>query len=237
MGPSLQMLKNKVDEISFHEYFVRIEFGDGRYIFGAIQKDKSKIDLFAINSIYETIVDLNNKIIYSFEKAVECNLSENLNGYDPFRKPIGNELIALYYIENMVLRTSALWDLLAQLCNIFWKIERDQYKIFVESFFHDCTQGKGAQKLAIEIYNYFKEDDEVRGDMENWSGNFQYVKEYRNKMTHRNSPNITAISSFDTYFRPPPIYVLKRVTEDFLKSIEFIKKVLIEIENSLLEDK
>ncbi|CAD2071038.1 hypothetical protein GCM10007358_14020 [Phocicoccus schoeneichii] len=235
MGPSLQMLKNKVDEISFHEYFVRIEFGDGRYIFGAIQKDKSKIDLFAINSIYETIVDLNNKIIYSFEKAVECNPSESLNGYDPFRKPIGNELTALYYIENMVFRTSVLWDLLAQMCNVFWQKEKDPHNIFVESFFHDCSQGKNAQQLAKDIYNYFSEEDKVKGDLENWYGNFDYVKEYRNKMTHRNSPNITAISNFDTYLRPPPIFVLKRATEDYLKAISFIKSILIEIENKILE--
>lgn len=32
--------------------------------------------------------------------------------------------------------------MLAQLCNVFWKINKPIDKIYKDSFFHDCTQGK-----------------------------------------------------------------------------------------------
>lgn len=73
------------------------------------------------------------------------------------------------------------------------------------------------------------EKDEIKDDMEFWFGNYQYIKDYRNKMTHRNSPSITTISNFDFDFRPPTMFVLKRATEVYLKVYEFIKDLLDEI--------
>ena len=40
--------------------------------------EENEVDIFAIGSIYDTIVDLNNKIKYSFNAVVKCNPSENL---------------------------------------------------------------------------------------------------------------------------------------------------------------
>ena len=42
-------------------------------------------------------------------------------------------------------------------------------------------------------------------------GNYAYVKEFRDKMTHRASPNISSSSSYAMELRLPMIYVLKRV--------------------------
>lgn len=191
--------------------------------------EEDEIDIFAISSIYDTIIDLNSKIEYSFEAVVTCQPSENLMEHKMLEKPSGNERKALYYIENMIFRTSTLWDMLAQLCNVFWKINKPIDKIYTGSFFHDCSQGKNKKSFAGDVHNYFKEEDEVKSDMEPWKGNFEYIKEYRNKMTHRNSPNITILSNFGMQLRPPAIFVLKRVTEDYLKAIEFIKIILEEI--------
>lgn len=155
-------------------------------------------------------------------------------------KPSGNEMKALYYIENMIFRTSTLWDMLAQLCNVFWKINRPIDKIYTGAFFHDCSQEKNKKSFAKDVHNYFTEEDEIKSDTERWKGNFEYIKEYRNTMTHRNSPNITILSNFSMQLRPPAIFVFKRVTEDYLKAIEFITRILddifIELEKGTLEE-
>lgn len=230
MGTSLGWLKGQVDNISFDESLFHISYGDNKYIFGAIHTvEEDEVDIFAISSIYDTIVDLNAKIKYSFNAVVKCNPSENLMEHKMFEKPSDNEMKALYYIENMIFRTSTLWDMLAQLCNVFWKKEKAVNKIYTESFFRDCSQGKNKRTFAKDVYNYFKETDEIKGDLEKWKGNFEYIKEYRNKMTHRNSPNITSLSNFDMQLRPPAIFILKRVTEDYLKAIKFIKRILGDI--------
>lgn len=237
MGASLDWLKEQVEKVSFDELLFRVNYGENKYVFGAMYTVKeNEIDIYAISSIYDTIIDLNTKIKYSFEMAAACNPSENLMEHNMFEKPFGNERKAIYYIENMVFRTSTLWDTLAQLCNIFWGIKKPIDKIYTSSFFHDYSQGKNKRKFAESVYNYFKEADKVKGDLERWLGNFQYVKEFRDKMTHRNSPNVSTLSNFDMKLRPPAIFVLKRVTEDYLKAIEFIQTTLEEIFIELEKD-
>jgi len=230
VGASLDWLKEHVESVSFNELLFRVNYGENKYVFGAMYMvEEDEIDIFAISSIYDTIIDLNTKIKYSFEMAAMYNPSENLMDHKMFEKPSGNEMKALYYIENMIFRTSTFWDMLAQLCNVFWKVRKPVNKIYTESFFHDCSQGKNKKIFSKDVYNYFKEADEVKGDMGRWKGNFEYIKEYRNKMTHRNSPNVSTLSNFDMNLRPPTIFVLKRVAEDYLKATEFIKIILEEI--------
>lgn len=47
---------------------------------------------------------------------------------------------------------------------------------FTESFFHDCSEGSNKKIFTKDVYSYFKEVDEVKGDMERWKGNFEYIK-------------------------------------------------------------
>lgn len=230
MGASLEWLKEQVENVFFDDLLFHVNYGEDKYVFGAMYTvEEDEIDIFAISSIYDTIIYLNTKIKYSFEMAAACKPSENLMEHKMFEKPSGNEVKAIYYIENMLFRTSTLWDMLAQLCNIFWKINKPTDKIYTSSFFHDYSQGKSRRKFAENVYNYFKEVDKVKGDLERWLGNFRYTKEYRDKMTHRNSPNVSTLSNFDIQLRPPAIFVLKRVTEDYLKATEFIQTILGEI--------
>lgn len=230
MGASLNWLKEQVENISFDEMLFRVSYGENKYVFGAMYTvQTNELDIFAVNSIYNTIIDLNNKIKYSFEMVEKCKPSEKLSEHNMFVKPPKNEKKAFYYIENMLFRTSTLWDMLAQLCNIFWKINKPINKIYTSSFFHDCSKGKNAKPFAQDVYKYFEEDDNVKGDLERWEGNFKYTKEYRNKMTHRNSPSTTTLSNFDLHLRPPAIFVLKRVTEDYLTVTEFIQRILDDI--------
>lgn len=232
MGESLQWLKKQVDSIEYDEMMFRIAVGDDKYIFGAIlgkNTKENKPDFFALSSIYDTIVDVNHKIKYSFYMAAECEPSESLKDYSPLETISTAENTAIYFIENMVFRTSILWDMIAQMCNVFWLINKPNTEIYVAQFFHDMAQGKKAKPLAVDIYSYLKEANVIKGDKEYWNGNHQYIKDYRDKMTHRNSPNISTMSSFAMELRPPAMFVLKRVTEDYLKASEFIKIILDEI--------
>lgn len=234
MGESLQWLKVHVDEVSYDEKLFRISVSEDKYLFGALSKSQNdKPDYFAISSIYNTIVDLNHKIKFSFYMAAECEPSESLVDHICFGTPQINERTAIYFIENMVFRTAILWDMLAQLCNIYWMINKPTDKIYAAQFFHDLAQGRKASEDARQIYAYFTEPDNIRGDLEFWGGNHGYIKEYRDKMTHRNSPNISTLSTFDIGLRPPAIYVLKRATEDFLEANKFIKKILDDIVHNI----
>lgn len=232
MGKTLQWLKSKVDNVSFDENRFHISVGDGKYIFGAIMnvpKSSNSPDYFAISSIYDTIADLNHKIRYSFYMAAECEPSESLEDHIWIGKPQANELTATYFIENMVFRTEILWDMLAQLYNEFWLVKKPKDKIYAERFFKEMAQGKNVKQRAESICEYFSQENDERGNCETWGGNHKYIKDYRNQMTHRNSPNISTMSSFAQELRPPAIYVLKRATEDYLKAVEFIKDALDEI--------
>lgn len=238
MGKSADWLKEQVDKISFDENLFRIYVGDNKYIFGAFLQDTNgQPDYFAISTIYDTIADLNDKIKYSFYMAMKCDLSESLDDYSMFGTPSSNEKIALYFMENMVFRTAILWDMLAQLCNVYWRINKPIDKIYVQSFFHDYAQGKTAKEFAKSVYAYLTECDHVGLDNEPWVGNHTFVKGYRDKMAHRNSPNISTISTYAIELRPPAIFVLKRVTEDYLKATEFIKIMITDISESFADFK
>lgn len=232
MGKSLEYLKERVNGVSFDETLFRISVGEDKYIFGAILSDSQKNgkpDFFAIDSIYNSIIDLNEKIQFSFHLAVKCNPSESLADHVWFGKPQENEAIATYYIENMVFRTQILWDMLAQLYNAFWCTNKPIEKIYAEKFFNVFSQGKTAKKAAKSIHSYFIQEDTIKGDCEPWDGNHKYVKEYRNQLTHRTSPNISSFSSIARELRPPAIFVLKRTTEDYLQAVEFLNNALDEI--------
>lgn len=238
MGESLEWLKEQVEAVTFDEKRFRVSVGDGKYIFGAIignSTSSDKVDFFKISSIYDTIIDLNEKIKYSFYMSAECNPSENLADHVVFGKPQKSENTAIYFIENLVFRSAILWDMLAQVCNAFWLINKPTDEIYVACFFHDLAQGKKARQFAKDVYQYFKQEEEIRGDMEAWDGNHEYVKKYRDQMTHRNSPNVSTMSSFAIELRPPAIFVLKRATEDYLMAIKFLNIILDEVSSAFVD--
>lgn len=98
-----------MDNIVFDEVHFRVNYGENKYIFGAMYTvEEDEVDKFAISSIYDTIIDLNTKVKYSSNAVVKCNPSENLMEHKMFEKPSGDEMKALSYIENMIFRTSTL---------------------------------------------------------------------------------------------------------------------------------
>ncbi len=229
MGKSLEWLKEQVDQVVFDDKLFRVYVSDDKYIFGAHLANDKGPNYFSLSTIYDSIVMLNKYIRMSFDLAAQCEPTENLLEHDMIGKPPANEVVAIYYIENMIFRIETLWDLLAQLCNEFWLTRFPIEKLYAENFFHNLQQGQNAKVFAKEIYQYFKEEEELKDDTEFWKGNYKYIKEYRNKMTHRNSPSIATMSNFDFFFRPPTMFVLKRATEVYIKVSEFIKEILDEI--------
>jgi len=229
MGKLLDWLRKQVENIAFDEHQFRLYVSDDKYILGAHLAKKEGPNYFSIATIYDSIVKLNKYIRLSFDLAAHCEPTENLLEHDMIGNPPNNEFVAIYYIENMIFRIEALWDLLAQLCNDFWGTGWSAEKLYSEIYFHNMQQGRRGKPFAKSVYQYFKENDEIKEDTEFWCGNYQYIKEYRNKMIHRNSPSITTISNFDFGFRDPTMFVLKRATEVYIKVSEYINILLEEI--------
>ncbi len=81
--------------------------------------------------------------------------------------------------------------------------------------YFEQMKGRGTRTLS-------KDDT----DVEHWEGNYTFVKAMRDKMIHRNSPNITVISNFDIELHMPAIYSLYRIVEEYRQVSFFIIEYL-----------
>lgn len=138
----------------------------------------------------------------------------------------------MYYVENIVFRTSILWDLLAQLCNVLYRTGIIPKKVHYNWFFRNHATGAAAIPICTKIVEYLDEEDDPSADVNPWLGNHKYLNDFRNQMTHRVSPNISSISTFGATLRPPVIYVLHRAIEDYYKASSFLCRLI----NQYLED-
>lgn len=55
-------------------------------------------------------------------------------------------------------------------------------------------------------------------------------------MTHRNSPNVSIISDYDTNFKQNPSYMLKRIIEDYNVVSKYISEILNIVEKEIIRD-
>lgn len=85
-----------------------------------------------------------------------------------------------------------------------------------------------------EINNYLEESDDTDCEGE-WKGNHSFVNDIRNKMTHRNSPNIAVMSDYDMNFKQHPTFIIKRILEDYVTASKYMKEILDEIEKEVME--
>ncbi|MEG1471944.1 MAG: hypothetical protein RSD76_05830, partial [Clostridia bacterium] len=67
-----------------------------------------------------------------------------------------------------------------------------------------------------------------------WQGNHMFSNNLRNKMTHRNSPNVAVMSDFDMNLKYHPTFQLKRVIEDYVVVSKYITDILNQIENDVI---
>ena len=143
------------------------------------------------------------------------------------------ERFAYYYIENALFRTSSLWDLLAQFYRLYYGVSVNANNVYYNKLFNPISPHSSKfRNIAIEINEYFNQEDNTSCDGM-WEGNHRYVNDCRNKMTHRNSPNVSAMSDYDINMKQHPTCMLKRIIEDYAVVTRYIVDILVKIEGEI----
>lgn len=233
----VEYLLSKMNEIYYNENRFRVLIEKDKYIFGVVSAENEPSYISKIiqyKTIYETICDFDFKIKLSFKKAIEYSYSTNVQEqFSLLKNSSVEEIYSYYYIENALFRTSSLWDMLAQLYRLYYQINVKPNEVYYNQIFNPKSRySKNFKKKATLISNYLKQEDDTAVNGE-WKGNHKFVNACRNKMTHRNSPNITVLSNFDVNFKHHPTYLLKRIVEDYNVVSKFISDIMDDIEKEI----
>lgn len=231
--------QNKLSNVVYSSKRFKVMIGEDKFLFGSIsgKDDKSPFGkLMQYKTIYDTLRDLDWKIKLSFNEAIKYAYSDSvINEFSLIRTDTEEEKFAYYYIENALFRTSSLWDMLAQVYRLFYDIDIPKDKVYYKQIFNPSKHYSDKFKTnATEIYEYIEQNDDTDCEGE-WKGNHAFVNALRNKMTHRNSPNVAAMSDFDMNFKHHPAFQLKRIIEDYVAVSQYIKKILDEIEKEVMD--
>lgn len=54
-------------------------------------------------------------------------------------------------------------------------------------------------------------------------------------MTHRNSPNVAVMSNYNTNLKHHPVFLVKRILEDYVMAAKYINEILDKIEKEVME--
>ncbi len=203
-------------------------WSEEKIIIGELSTNPKTKQFWAISTILKSIVDVDLKIKYSLHLAAELAEVEDFKALNPFKTPPENESLAHYYVENAVFRLEILWDLLAQFYNVLIENGTPPDKIYSTQFFHNLQQGDTPDEFAKRVYEYFNEEDDENGDT--WTGNHAFLKDFRNKLTHRCSPNVTSINNFALELRLPAALVLDRLVLDYRQAAMYINELINDIE-------
>lgn len=233
-------LEAKINEANYNDNRYKLLVGSDKYVFGIISGKDSKAPfskLLQYKTIYDTLKDIDYKLKISFGKAIEFAYSGIVqSNFSIFVKGSHEETMAYYYIENGLFRTSSLWDLLAQLYRLYYQIEVDADKVYYNRIFNPRSPNSDLFKgKAKEINDYIQQEDDTNTGGE-WKGNHGYTNSCRNKMTHRNSPNVTVMSDYDVNLKQHPCFILKRIIEDYNVVSRYIGEILDNIENEVMND-
>ncbi|OPL08177.1 MAG: hypothetical protein AVO33_01315 [delta proteobacterium ML8_F1] len=134
----IKYLKGLLDEINPDKYDFRLKWTEGKEVIGvfSMAEDKAISDLYKNETFYRTFLNINEKIHYSLKQAIEYSYTDEvMNDFNMFGKSTKNEMLAFYYVENAIFRTSTLWDVLAQFYNIHYDIGKEVDKIHYQRFF------------------------------------------------------------------------------------------------------
>lgn len=228
----IRYLYSLINSVEYPSNAFTIIQSDGKYIFGITSAPGQESPLSKIleyKTISDTLCDLDEKVKLSLKMAIKSSYSHYVfKNFKMLKKPKGKELLAYYYIENAAFRTSSMWDALAQLYRIKYDIDIDFNRVNYKKIFDPskafCTKFKSNAQI---IHDYINEKDNT--DCEGtWKGNHAFIVEYRNKMTHRNSPNVAVASNLDFNLKHHPSFVLKRLVEDYAQVFYFINNILNE---------
>lgn len=201
---------------------IKIPYTDNKVIIGVLG-DSSLSKTFNVKTIVDTAKNLNRQIFFSLQSSIDYTYSEKaINNYNFQAINSEEEFLAYYFIDNAIYRTSTIWDILAQIYNLHFDIGEDKTKIFYKTFFNNLGQNPKLKNddTIKKINVYLGENNNTNTD-KRWKGNHEYIKLYRNKLTHRNSPSVTSFSEYDLNIKQPPSFVLKRLIEDYNSGINF----------------
>ena len=230
MENEVREIEETLKTIHYDTKLFEIGFGENSYVFGAILKEQPGFcEYFSYKTLYDSIIDIDKKIKHSVCMGLQRAEIPVGNNWNPFERPTASEWEAMYYAENALFRVSVLWDLLAQLFNIKEGLGKRNDKVYAEQVFHDAQQGAKPNLFAKKVYEYMKEDDDV--ESEPWRGHYTFLKEYRNKMTHRYSLSVSTLSNYAIDIRLPAIYYLYRITMDYKQVSVFIHELIDRIIN------
>lgn len=228
----IKYLSSLIDSVHYTPNAFTIIQNDGKYIFGITSVPNYEIPLAKIleyKTLFDTLCDLDAKVKYSLKLAIKYSYSRyTIKKFNMLKKPQGKEWLAYYHIENAAFRTSSIWDVLAQFYRTRYDIaidfDRVNYKKIFDPSKDYCTKFKNTAEI---IHAYIKEED--NSDCEGtWRGNHIFVDGYRNKMTHRNSPNVAVASDLDFNLKHHPTFILKRLVEDYVQAFHYISDILKE---------
>ncbi|MFZ2538270.1 MAG: Cthe_2314 family HEPN domain-containing protein [Oscillospiraceae bacterium] len=234
----INYLESKLSEVSYNPNRFKLMIGEDKFLFGVISANHSEAPfgkLMQYKTIYDTLRDLDWKIKLSFDESIKYAYSEPVQkDFSLLKEESDEERLAFYYIENALFRTSSLWDMLAQLYRLLYNIEIPKEKVYYKKIFNPSLDNSDNFKVnATEIYNYINQDDDTDCEGE-WKGNHTFSNNLRNKMTHRNSPNVAVMSDYDMNLKHHPAFQIKRIIEDYVVVSQYINEVLNEIENEIM---
>ena len=228
-------------DITYDPKWLRVENGNGKYMMSTIAPDGeenvfSRITHYRV--IYETILDLDFKVKLSFKNAIESGASVKLEEFNPFHAKSMDEELADYYLENAIFRLSSLWDMLAQLYRLYYRLKIQPYKVNYGRLFTNEKNvtlfGKEGEQIKDYLEQIESPEDNLGDDYIMWKGNHKFMQDFRNQMTHRNSPNLTSISDFGISLRNPPLYTAKRLVEDYVMVSKFIADIIKKIDKEIM---
>lgn len=197
---------------------------EGKEVIGFMsgKTDGSIVDKhYVYQTIYKSIKHVDYYVKKSLYNALDMIYEQDYKDFSPFQSPNELEVEAIYYVENAVFRTVILWDFLAQLYNEYFGLGLKRKDVSYKRLF----KSQKNEDLANRIHTYLEIDNgEVKG-------HHKFVSKYRNKMTHRNSPNIMTLSSYDFNLNLPMLTVNYHVIKDYENVSLFIRELLDIIES------
>ncbi|WP_133969604.1 Cthe_2314 family HEPN domain-containing protein [Eubacterium limosum] len=232
----ISYLQGKISEVTYDSDRFKIMIGEDGSFWGGSFDDDGINKFMQCKTLYDTLIDLDWKIKVSFQESIKYTYSDPVQKeFSIIKTDTEEEKLSYYYIENALFRTLTLWDILAQLYRINYDINVPKDRVYHKKIFNPRNiHNEKFKKKAIEINNYFEQDDntDIVGE---WKGNYAFVNSLRNKMTHRNSPNVSVMSDFDLNFKNHPSYQLKRIVEDYAVVSKYIREILYIVEKDFID--
>lgn len=97
-----EYFNNKLSQVIYNPNRFKVLIGEDRFLFGVVSAGDSEAPfgrLMQYKTLYDTLIDLDWKIKFSFDKAIEYAYSEPVqNNFSIFRVETEEERNAYYYM-------------------------------------------------------------------------------------------------------------------------------------------